>query len=115
MGILSENNNQKDYESNEEDYPDTFLQDEFLMINNDLKDNIRDLLEDKETKLEPKDLQTLLEVLKESYDFDYRLKHRKYEKEWDYEKRKLFKHFDITSTYDLKDSWDYDLRDKKDY
>jgi hypothetical protein len=114
MGILSENNNQNELEQDEQEYPDTFLQDEFLMLNHDLKEKIRDLLNDKKLKLDPKDLQILIQTLKESYDFDYRLKERIFNKQWDYDKRKICKELNV-KYYELKDTWNDELKDKKDY
>jgi hypothetical protein len=108
------NHDNNELEPDEQKYPDTFLQDEFLMLNHDLKDKIRDLLNDPKLRLEPKELQTLMQTLKESYEFDHRLKHRIFEKPWDYDKRKICKELNVDS-WQLKDSWNDELKDKKDY
>jgi hypothetical protein len=113
MAVLSENQDQE-LEQDKRELPDTFLQDEFLMLNHDLKEKISDLLNDPKINLEPKELQILMQTLKESYDFDYRLKHRIFEKQWDYDQRKICRELDVES-YRLKDHWNDELKDKKDY
>ena len=88
MGVLSENDNQNELEQDEQELIDTFLQNEYLMLNNQLKDKIRDLLNDEKIKLEPKELQTLIQTLNEAYNFDRNLKsniHHKVKDAMEYE------------------------------
>jgi hypothetical protein len=103
MTILSENTQNQEFEEYEQGLIDTFLQDEFLLKNSQLKDKIKDLLNDEKLKLEAKNLQTLIQILKEPYELDYRLKERIFEKQWDYNIKKICRNLNV-EPYRLKDS-----------
>jgi hypothetical protein len=115
MGILSEDN-YNDIEQDNDEIPDIFLQTEFLNLNNQIKEKIRELLTDNKIELTPKDIKILLEALKESYYFDSSLKQRIHSKEVELERFKWETELGQSVTFNKHwDKWVDEHNTKRDY
>jgi hypothetical protein len=115
MAVLSENN-KNDNDIDDGELPDIFLQTEYLSLNNQIKDKIRELLNNNKIELSTKDLQTLIKSLKESYEFEYNLKSRIYSKKTEFKRNERNKATNGNAWNNpVFDLWKEDQEDKRDF